>query len=115
MADVDLQHKEAKDFFLKAANGEFHCFTSTIVFFEVYWVVLGQFKDQKDKTIGLLNKLLQFHFIEIENVDLISKALGIYEQSNLGLVDCFNLVYAKDKKASGFKTFDKALIRKLFS
>lgn len=113
LSDVDLQFKEVKEFFLKSADGKYEIFTSTIVIFEVYWVILGQFKKDKTKVITVLKKLLNFQFIEIENYDLISRALDIYKDSNLGLVDCYNLVYAKNKNASDFKTFDKDLIKKL--
>lgn len=113
LADVDSEHQEAKQFFLKAADGAFSTFTSTIVMFEVYWVILSQFKKDKEKVVNILNKLLNFQFIEIENQDLIIKAIDIYQKSNLGLVDCYNLVYSKSKNASDFKTFDKDLIKKL--
>ncbi|MDP3918208.1 MAG: PIN domain-containing protein [Candidatus Woesebacteria bacterium] len=113
LSDVDLQFKEVKEFFLQASDGKFKTFTSTIVIFEVYWVILGQFKRDKQKVIQVLNKLLNFQFIEIENHDLIIKAIDIYKKSNLGLVDCYNVAYAKSKKAIDFKTFDKDLIKKL--
>lgn len=120
LADIDSEHQEAKQFFLKASNGVFSTFTSVIVIFEVYWVILGQFKKDKqglttlkEKVVNILNKLLNLQFIEIENHDLIVKALDIYLKSNLGLVDCYNLVYAKRKKAEGFMTFDKDLLKKI--
>lgn len=113
LSDVDSQYKEAKNFFLKSSDGEFKTFTSTIVIFEVCWVISGQFKKDKVKIYDVLIKLLNFQFIEIENHDLIIRALDIYLKSNLGLVDCYNLVYAKSKKADDFVTFDKDLLKKL--
>ncbi|HCR35612.1 hypothetical protein A2130_00805 [Candidatus Woesebacteria bacterium GWC2_33_12] len=113
LADVTNQHNEAKEFFLKSADGKFSPFTSVIVFFEVYWVILGQFKKDKEKVIQTLKKILSLKFIEIENSDLLEKAVNIYAGSSLGLVDCYNLVYAKSKNAIDFKTFDKDLIKKL--
>lgn len=113
LADVDSQSQIAKNFFLKSSDGQFKTFTSTIVIFEVYWVIVGQFKKDKTKISDVLTKLMNFQFIEIENHDLIVKALDIYADSNLGLVDCFNLVYAKSKKADDFMTFDKDLLKKI--
>lgn len=113
LADIDSEHQEAKQFFLKASNGAFSTFTSVIVIFEVYWVILGQFKKDKQKVIKILNKLLNLQFIEIENHDLIVKSVDIYQKSNLGLVDCYNLVYSRNKKADDFMTFDKDLLKKI--
>ncbi|MBL7036323.1 PIN domain-containing protein [Candidatus Microgenomates bacterium] len=111
--DVNSQSEEAKDLFLRASDGEFKLFTSTIVLFEVYWVLLGQFKKNKQKIGNVMDKLLSMKFIDIENSDLLEKAMVYYKTTNLGLVDVYNIVYSRSKNAREFKTFDKDLIKKL--
>ncbi len=114
LADVTEQQTKAKQLFIDASEGKVKLFTSVIVIFEVYWVILGQFKKEKKKVGDIVEKLFKLQFLEIENLDLLKKALAITKSSNIGLVDSYNLVYAKSKNASDFKTFDKALLKKLF-
>lgn len=115
LGDIVSQHSEAEKFFLDAADGKVALFTSTIVFFEVYWVINGQFKKDKEKVANLLDKLLRMVFIDIENHEILSKSLELYKKTNLGLVDVFNMVYAQSKNAKDFKTFDKNLVKKLLT
>ena len=39
--DVEHQHTEVKNLFLDASEGKADLITSTIVFFEVYWVLFA--------------------------------------------------------------------------
>jgi len=113
LGDVKSQHDEAEKFFLEYSGSKTGLFTSTIVFFEVYWVINAQFERDKSKVSDVLDKLLRMVFIEVENYNLLVRAVGLYKTSNLGLVDIFNMVYAQSKNAFEFKTFDKKLIKKL--
>lgn len=107
--DVDSQYQEAKKLFIDASDGKTSLATSLVVIFEVYWVLLGQFKNDKQKVINVLETLFKLRFIDMEDFDLLSESLELYKITNIGLVDVFNMVYAKSKKASDFKTFDKKL------
>ena len=48
LKDIDSQYLEAKKLLLQAARGEKKVITSTIVFFELFWVLKSYYK--KDKT-----------------------------------------------------------------
>lgn len=113
LKDVENQYQEARNFFLTASEVGQELFTSLIVVFEIYWVILGQFKKEKSKICDVLNKLLSMKFIQFEDVELIKKAIEVYSQTNLDLEDSYNLVFARSKGASAFKTFDKILAKKL--
>ncbi len=113
LEDIEPQFKTVKKLFLESSKGKHRLFTSVIVVFEVYWVILGQFKKDKERTILLLQKMLGLKFIEFENLSLLLEALEIYRNASVGFIDCYNVVYAKFYGASDFKTFDKLLLKKL--
>ena len=112
LADVDEQHQKAKKLFEDAASGKVKLFTSTIVFFEIYWVLASFYEKDKKQLTKILSDLLLMSFVKLIERDLLKQALEVFTKSNLDLEDSFNLVYAKKKKARIFKTFDKKLGKK---
>jgi predicted nucleic acid-binding protein len=110
LADVSEQHQEAKTLFRAGAKNEVELFTSTLVFFEICWVLLSNYDQDKTRVVEILNNILDMKFVEFENYSSLKQALILYEKNSLGLVDCFNLIFAKGKKANDFKTFDKKLL-----
>lgn len=112
--DNPQQTEEAKKIFLEGARGNLKLVTSTIVIFEIYWVFKSYYEKNKDEIIKILQKVLAMNFVKIEERDLLQSALDLFKVKNLSLEDCYNLVYAKAKKAEAFKTFDIRLA-KVFS
>lgn len=112
LKDVKKQHQEAKELFLKGAEGRLKLFTSLVVIFEIYWVLTSFYQEKKEKVIEILEKIFNLKFIEIENKELLQEALKIYKKTNLDLEDCYNLALARKRKIKEFKTFD-ARLRKL--
>ena len=109
LKNVEGQYKETRDFFVDASEGKHKLFTSLIVVFEVYWVISGQFKNEKRKICNVLSKLLDFKFVQFDDLELIKDAIKVYSKTNLDLEDSYNLVFAKRGGAKEFKTFDKKL------
>jgi len=112
LADVNKQHQKAKKLFEDAALGKVKLFTSTIVFFEIYWVLISFYEKDKKQLMKVLSDLLLMSFVKLAERDLLEQTLEIFAKSNLDLEDCFNLVYAKKKEARVFKTFDNKLKKK---
>lgn len=109
LKDVKKQHQQAKELFLKGAEGKTKLFTSTIVVFEIYWVLSSFYQRKKEEITEVLEKVFQLGFIKINNKDMLQKALEIYKTTNLDLEDCYNLSLVKKKGIKEFKTFDKNL------
>ncbi len=110
--DIKQQHKEAKKLFIQASEGEASLFTSTIVIFEIYWVLSSFYEKDKVQISQTLNNVLKdFIFIHLPERTLLLKALEIYTTTNFDLEDSYNLVYANKKQAEDFKTFDKKLLK----
>ena len=113
LADVSSQHQLAKTLFQRAAGGKVSLFTSAVIIFEIYWVLLSVYGKNKGQIISTLDNLLDMSFIDFEHHSLLKQAISLYAHSSLGLVDAFNLHYARSLGAEGFKTFDAKLSRKI--
>lgn len=113
LKDIKEQAGKAAELFKKGALGKIQLFTSTIVFFEVYWVLSSSYAKKKSRVILLLLDILSMDFIHFENGSLLAETLHIFEKSALSLVDSFNLVYAQANNASSFSTFDRRLSKEL--
>jgi len=111
--DIPDQHLKAKKLFESGLKGEEDLFTSTIVFFELYWVFTSFYKKPKQEVRGILRDVLRLSFIHFENIGVLRKALRLFENSSLELADCYNIEFAKSKKSKDFATFDKKA-RKLY-
>lgn len=115
LADVLDQHQKTKILFQNAAKGKINLFTSTIVVFEICWVLISNYNRDKDQVTKVLNNLLKMSFIDFENHSLLKQSLSIYRNTPLSLIDAFNLLYSKSKGATDFKTFDQKLSKKFIS
>lgn len=112
LKDNLLQFNEVKKLFLAGASGKESLFTSTIVFFEIYWVIKSVYKFSKEKITKALKLVLSLDFIYIAEKDVLERTLETLSKNNLDLEDCYNLVYAQTHGAKSFKTFDQKLLKK---
>ncbi len=111
LADNKEQFEEVKNLFSQAAEGRIKLFTSIVVYFEIYWVLSSFYKQNKLDTASTLEQILEMKFIFLEEKEVLEIALKMFADSNLSLEDCFNLAFAKSKKAKAFKTFDPKLTK----
>lgn len=109
LEDNLVQQKKAKKLFLDGAEGKIKLFTSNIVIFEIYWVLSSFYEKNRKEIAEILKALLGFKFLKIEDKDILKKALLTYKKKNLDLEDSYNLAFARSKKASEFRTFDRKL------
>jgi predicted nucleic-acid-binding protein len=111
LADEKAHYQQAKKLLQSGALGKLKLFTSVVVFFEIYWVLTSFYKKKKKEVTRILSDLLRMKFIKWQNREILEEALEIYEDSALDLEDSFNLSYARAKRATDFKSFDKKLMR----
>ncbi len=114
LKDIKNQHQEAKELIADAAQGKLKVFTSTIVFFEIYWVLSSYYGKNKTDLVSILQSLLNLSFIEMKERLILENALEIFTGHNISLEDSYNLTYAVKNEAEDFKTFDIKLY-KLFT
>ncbi len=111
-ADIQSQYLQVKELFLEANKGKVKLATSTIVFFEINWVLKSYYAENKKNILNVLKKTLKLSFIFIEERSILEKALEIFENTSLSLEDCYNIVSARKQGIKTFKTFDVKLERK---
>jgi len=111
LADDKEQYKIAKQLFLDGSRGEIKLVSSTIVFFEVYWVLKSYYSTPKDKLLQALNGILQMQFIDFSERYILEETIKLFKKTVLSLEDCYDLSFAKTHKIKEFRTFDEKLVR----
>lgn len=109
--DDKKQYGEVENLFKAGSEGKIELFTSTIVLFEIYWVLSSFYEKGKPEVSSVLTKILNLAFIDIEERDILISAVNLFLKTNLDLEDSYNLAYAKNKKANIFATFDDKLLK----
>lgn len=98
---------KAKKIFEDAVNGKCSLATNSIVIFEVAWVLKSFYEKEKTQIIETIEKLLSLPFFEIENKNILYECIDLFSESNVELIDCYNIVYSQFCKSDNFLTFDK--------
>lgn len=109
--DKSNLHKQAKNFFLRAATGKGAYITSTLVIFEVYWVLKSFYHQDKLHLVSMIGSILKMDFIKLADRLMLLKALTRFSRSTLEFEDCFHLELAKTAQCTGIATFDTKLSR----
>jgi predicted nucleic acid-binding protein len=111
LKDIVSQHEEAKQLLLKGSRGEEKLVTSTVVFFELYWVLSSYYKKNKSDLVLLLKKILDLDFVVLKERSILIDSVKDFSNTNFDLEDCYNLSFAKTHKIKEFKTFDEKLVK----
>ena len=111
LRDNENQYQIARNLFEDAILGKTPLFTSTVVFFEIYWVLSTFYKKNKEEFLSILSDVLKMNYIKMDERELLLEVLEINKNQNLSLEDCYNLVYSRENQASSFVTFDKKLLK----
>ena len=85
-------------------------FTKEVVIAEVIYVLCGVYKIERSLVSSKISELLKF--IEIENSDVLKKAMEIFSTFSLDFVDCLLIAYNNVLDIDVF-SFDKKLNNKL--
>lgn len=110
LRDHESQYQEAKQLLLDGASGKVKLTSSTIVFFEVVWVLRSVYQKDKSAHTQVLRKILNLN-IEFNDYGVLLDSVNLYAKNNFSLEDCYNITYAIENKVVDFKTFDKKLSR----
>ena len=112
LKDIAEQFEDAKKLFDNGAEGKSKLFTSTIVIFEINWVMTSFYSKDKKEICKILIDILNMNFVEIFERAVLLEAVTLLMVSNFSLEDSYNLAYAQARGAKEFKTFDKKLEKK---
>lgn len=110
LGDNKEQSATVRSLFEKGLNGTVTLVTSTIVFFEIYWVLKSSlFHKEKRELISVLRNILKLSFIRMDEVDILHNVLDLYENENIEFEDCYNIIFSKRNDVVELATFDKKL------
>jgi len=112
LKEKNQQQQKTIELFKKASFGKVKLFTSTIVIFEIYWVLFSFYKKNKKEIKSVLLDIFKMDFIQIAEKGILETAIRRIEEFNYDLEDAYNFVYATKNKAEEFLTFDKTLSKK---
>lgn len=109
LADNKTQQRKTKKLLEDGAEGKVGLFTSTLVIFEIYWVLASFYKYRKPHIIKALKGVLLLNFVALKERKRLLFSLNLFEAANIDFEDCYNFIYAIDEEATDFATFDKRL------
>ena len=109
--DSSEHHETAKELFLEAAQGKKSCITSTVVLFEVYWVLKSFYGLGRTELATKMESLLKMEFIGLPDRHIAQRAVRRFSTGTLALEDCFHLENANELGCSEIATFDKKLAK----
>lgn len=111
LTDDSSQHRVAKMIFKQAAEEKITVCTSVVVILELFLVLSSFYKKSKGEVINIMQAILDLQFIDLFERRYLQDALLIYKRSKIEFEDCYNLVYARARGATEFKTFDQKLLK----
>lgn len=109
--DNKTQVGEIEKLFLLGSKGKEELISSSIVFFEIYWLMKRLYGKKKEDLATVLRNVLAMSFIRWESGQTLFEAVEMMKKTNYDLEDAYNLAYARGKKANNMASFDKKLQR----
>jgi predicted nucleic-acid-binding protein len=108
LADNKDQYKITCEFFKKVKTGRTKAIVKDLVIAEVVFVLSSYYEVPRDRIAQSLCQLLPYKGITMENKEAIIKALAIYANTKLHIVDAILASHAQLSKTQ-LLTFDKKL------
>ena len=109
--DVEEQYKIVEELFKKASEGKQRLVSTTLVLFEISWVLLSQYNIDKAKLVSILNGILEMSFVCFSERQMLLDAIKLYGKSSLSLEDCYYLEFCREKKITKIASFDNKLLK----
>jgi len=109
LKDNTEQYEIAKNLFRKADDNKNLLFTSTIVIFEISFVLEKLYKLPKAEIISVLKKIINLQYLYIEEKERLVKTVDLYSENKISFEDSYSLTYSKDHQCHSFHTFDQKL------
>ena len=106
--DIPNQADQVEECIKKAKKEHIKIIVPVIILFEINFILSKYYNIEKKEIIEKLKSLISAPYFLIESRDVFSKALVIYENTNISFVDAFLLSKGEIEKAEIF-TFDKKL------
>ena len=104
------QWQKAYDHFIKAKRSEIKLIFIPEIITEIEFVLRKTYKKSRAEITQYLTSLLAASYIEIDNREIIQKALAIYQHRNIHIIDLI-LYFSAEKRNCKILSFDKQLLK----
>jgi len=105
--DVPAQADLVESLLRRAAQGQVHLVTTSLVIAEIIWTLESFYeitkKDIQLKVLAILNT----DGLEVEDADLILQAIGLYVEKNVDFIDAYNAAWMLKCDVKKAITFDQ--------
>lgn len=105
------QFNQVKQLLEDGLAGKAELLTNNVVIFEIYWVLNSFYKEQKQSCIELIDKILQLEFVELEEREILLKAVEIYSETSLEFEDCYHIAHSLHRSVKTIAAFDQRLVK----
>lgn len=106
--DIPEQADRVEHLIEKAKEEKIIILVPQIIIFEINFILQKYYLFERENIIDKLKSLVAAVYFQIESRDIFRKALLVYEEKNISLVDSFLLAKTQLENAELF-TFDKDL------
>lgn len=110
--EASKQGQIVRQLFLEAARGECQLCSNSLVFFEIYWVMLRVYEKSGADLQNLLRELIKIDCVNWDQKVILSDAVELMSELNYDLEDAFHLVWAKENDVEDIASFDQKLRKK---
>lgn len=108
--DIPSQYSIAKKLILQAKSGQLEIIVPQIIIFEIAFSLDKYYLFSKSEVVEKVEPLISMQYFKIQDKEIFQRALNIYEDKNLSLVDCFLKAKSEEMGIDIF-TFDKNLAK----
>ncbi|MBI2020409.1 PIN domain-containing protein [Candidatus Daviesbacteria bacterium] len=106
--DVPAQQKKAAQLLQKAKDKKLNLVVPQIIIFEIEFILSKYYLFPKNEIIDRLQSIVGVAYLDIQDKEIFQRALNIYKEKNLSLVDCFLVAKSEIEEVDIF-TFDQKL------
>lgn len=113
VSDKSPKYRNLYSFFKALEQGEIKIELKIIVLFQVIFVLKSYYKVPKEDIVENLSSLLKFKGIRLNKKKIVYRALALWREKNLEIVDCYliaclegdrqNLLYSYDRDFDRFE------------
>lgn len=106
-ADGNSKYQNLHSFFSSIERGEINVELKLIVLFQVIFVLKSFYKIPKENIIDGLSKLLRYKGISIKDKKIVQRALDLWREKNLEIVDCYIISCIEGDKQNILYSYDR--------
>jgi len=106
IAQDDSKQSPKATILIESLSDDNQGFIGMVSIVELVWVMQGCYQASKEETMAILEKLLRIRTIQVENAEVVLKALHTYINSNADFADCLIERSAHNANCTHTVTFD---------